>query len=175
MSRGIFTATLVFFPVQPFEGNLGMHVTRAPSVQGFDSNGVQGHPLEVIGREASRGDGNTFFHRIDTHDGFELPLELHASLFEETYIRAAITDQFVLETKQVAIFHLLRMPCQKFGFPFRRHAIGIEVMDVGHVSHIILIGSGVEEMRKKTFLQFGQAKCAWEVRQGHGKKNSASR
>ena len=84
----------------------------------------------------------------------ELGLKLHAPLFQQPSIRLTISQQFVLEVKNVSFSDFLVVPFVEFFFSLRGHSIRFVVGFFWHVPLVDLVLLSVEEMWEEAFLHF---------------------
>lgn len=100
----------------------------------------------------------------------ELYLKGNTPLFQQFDVGSTVGNQFIFEIELIMVLALLFMPCQKFNFSARAHAVGVVIIDSRYLSHIVLIFRGVEETREEAFREFSQSKGLGKGRQGHGQK-----
>ena len=106
--------------------------------------------------------------RVEARQGFKQAFEGQTALFQEAYIRLAVSQQFVLKVKDLVALLLMprfqRLPT--FGRQGFRHVV-IERRDGSHVR--LMVGM-IELVREVPFAEFGQAKGFGKGRQRHLEK-----
>ena len=105
-------------------------------------------PIQIAGT----GDGDAFGHGIETSLPLKLLLKGFTPRFQQSHIRFAILDHFLLEMEGHITTDLVRMPTNQFVFQFGYHAIGIVKFQIGDAAHVLLVVGGIEQMRKESLL-----------------------
>ena len=113
---------LGFHPPQPLRGHVGVVGAGAPSLQGFEGDGVFGHPVHPQILVACRSDGH-LVERIEMRQGFEIALEGETPLLEEFDIRLAVGQEFLLEMELHPACHLVGIPPLEMLATLYAHAV----------------------------------------------------
>ena len=94
--------------------------------------------------------------RVEARQGFKQAFERQTTLFQEAYIRLAVSHQFVLKVKHFVA--LLLMPRFQGLLAFGRHGFRHVVIEGWDGSHVRLVVGVVELVREVPFAEFCQAK-----------------
>ena len=105
-------------------------------------------PIQI----ASTGDGHTLDHRIEASLLFKFLLKGFTPCFQESHIRFAIVNHFLLEMEGHVPTDLICMPTGQFLFLFGHHVVGIVKLQIGDAAHILLVVGGIEQMGKEALL-----------------------
>ena len=105
-------------------------------------------PIQIAGTR----DGDAFGHGIEASLPFEFLLKGFTPCFQESHIRLAIVNHFLLEIELNITTDLVRVSTGQFVFLFGHHAIGIVKFQIGDAAHILLVVGGIEQMGKEPLL-----------------------
>ena len=141
----------VFLVIEPLQGSQRLvDLGPSPATQRFDSNGVGGEmvlaPIQIAGTR----DGDAFGHGIEASLPFEFLLKGFTPCFQESHIRLAIVNHFLLEIELNITTDLVRVSMGQFVFLFGHHAIGIVKFQIGDAAHVLLMIQGIEQVRKES-------------------------
>ena len=106
--------------------------------------------------------------RVEARQGFKQAFECQTTLFQEAYIRLAVSQQFVLKVKYFVA--LLLMPRFQRLPAFGRHGFRHVVIEGWDGSHVRLVVGVIELVWEVPFAEFGQAKGFGKGRQRHLEK-----
>ena len=105
-------------------------------------------PIQI----ASTGNSDTLGHGIEASLPFEFLLKGFTTGFQQSYIRLAIVNHFLLKMERNIATDLVRMPTSQLVFLFGHHAIGIVKFQIGDAAYVLLMIRGIEQMRKEPLL-----------------------
>ena len=143
----------VFLVIEPLQGLEGLvDLGPSPTPQRFDGNGVGGQMVLAPIQIAGTGDGDAFGHGIETSLPFEFLLKGFTPRFQQSHIRFAVLDHFLLEIKGHIATDLIRVPTSQFVFLSGHHTLGIVKFQIRDPTHVLLVIGGVEQMRKESLL-----------------------
>ena len=166
---GPLLGKLVFLVVEPLQGLKGLvDLGPSPASQRFDGNGVRGEMVLAPIQIAGTGDGDALGHGIEASLPFKFLLKGFTTGFQQSHIRLAILNHFLLEIERDITTDLVCMPTGQFVFLFGHHALGIVKFQIGDVAHVLLVVGGVKQVRKEALFQFGQIEGAGKRGQRHG-------
>ena len=153
VGTGPLPGNLVFLVVEPLQGLEGLVDLGASSApQRFDGDGVGGQMVLARIQIAGTGDGDAFGHGIETGLSFKFLLKGFTAGFQQSHIRFAVLDHFLLEIKGHITTDLIRVPTSQFLFLFGHHTLGIVKFQIGDAAHVLLVVGGIEQMRKEALL-----------------------
>ena len=103
-------------------------------------------PIQIAGT----GNGDTLGHEIEASLPFKFLLKGFTTGFQQSHIRLAIIDHFLLEMKGHITTDLIRVPTGQFVFLFGHHTIGIVKFQIGDAAYVLLMIRGIEQVRKES-------------------------
>ena len=127
-------------------------------------------PIQI----ANTGDGDALGHGIETSLPLKILLKGFTPGFQQSHIRFAILDHFLLEMEGYIARDLIRVPTSQFVFLFGHHALGIVKFQTGDPTHVLLVVGGIEQMRKESFFNSVKLKVLGKEASGMGKKHNES-
>ena len=173
--RCIASSQAMVHPAQPLACLQGLKGLRSfPTVEGLNCHGL-GHevpfsPIAITGR----GDGDTFLKRIQLGLLTKFLDKFHAPCLQQFHVRHAIFLHLAFQIEDKSFSDACVVPRDKFATLLGRHAFRVVHGLRWHGSFVILIGDGVEQMGKKSLVQFGQSKRGQKRRPEKKARNRAS-
>ena len=108
--------------------------------------------------------------RVEARQGFKQAFECQTTLFQEAYIRLAVSHQFFLKVKHDVLGTLLLMPRFQGLLAFGRQGFGHVVIEGRDGPHVRLMVGVIELVGEVPFAEFGQAKGFGKGGQRHLEK-----
>ena len=151
VGTGPLLGNLMFLVVQPLQGLEGLvDLGPSPTPQGFDGDGVGGQMVLAPIQIAGTGDGDALGHGIEASLPFEFLLKGFTTGFQQSHIRLAIVNYFLLKSERNIATDLVCMPTSQLVFLLGHHAIGIVNFQIGNAAHVLLMIRGIEQMGKES-------------------------
>ena len=156
-------------PFQPLVGFERLTTSFAiPSAGGFQGQRLGGQMVFAVIPHASRGDGDAFGHGVEIGLGGKFSLKDFATGFQDVDVGSTVGDHFLAQI-ELEVLHGWVPRVKGFshvGF----HAVRVVILGLGPRPHVLLMGLGVEEMRKEAFFGFREIEGGGKGGEAKGEK-----